>query len=288
MNVIKFKEAVMTANQEPIIVGKLIKSIKGTYYISQLKNVDLSECIGYGINKRYEKGILRLFALFADDLININGGDYETEIDILIDYEGIDITVKKGYPFIYEPNVGPIESLLYTFKLNDLGDDKSIHQAIDNAIKEHVEESTHSWLNQKIYSETMKFQDFYKYVSFIDKMLFGHAELVPRYSYLQTIYENKNKKHIIGNIEANININADSPMLTVKLGFLYISITNKGLLIRSINPKDEKENVRKVLNDKNIYFDDVEKGLVDIYNQIYESNYTNTRDLLLIHDMMEI
>lgn len=77
-------------------------------------------------------------------------------------------------------------------------------------------------------------------------------------------------------------------MLTIKLGFLSVSITNKGLLIRSTKSKDEKENPRKVFNEKEICFEDVEQGVVTIYNQIYESSYTNTSDLLLIHDMMEI
>lgn len=285
MNILQAKEAEMTTDKNTIMLRKLIK---GTFLISQLKNVDASEAVGFCIHPRYEKGIVRLLSLFADDLISINGGDYETEIEILIDFESIDITIKKSYPFIYEPNAGPVESLLYTFGLADLGNDRSIHQAIDFAIKSHLEESTHSWLYQKPYSDVDKYQGFYKYVAFMDKMLFGHPELVHRVSYLQSIYEHENKKHIVGNIEANLNINADSPMLTIKLGFLYVSITNKGLLIRSTKSKDEKENPRKVFNEKEIRFEDVEQGVVIIYNQIYESSYTNTSDLLLVHDMMEI
>jgi hypothetical protein len=270
---------------EPLV---LQTRLRDTYAISRLKNVDV-ECVGRFLNKSYKTYLVRLLDLLADDLININGGDYETGISFALDDRSLDIELEKSYPFICEQGNVPVSYITYNFSLYEYTNDKDIHQTIDNQIRHKFEETSNSWFYEKNFSDVSKKQKFYKYLDYIDKLLFDEKTLVKKFSYLKTIYEDPIKKHTMGNITAIIKSTSEGAMVTVSLGWIYIAVTDMGILIRSSKTKEEEIMYRTVFNAKERFkYDDVEQSFLRIYNHIYETDYTDVKDLRIVHDMMEI
>lgn len=271
---------------EPLVLQTRLSENKAA--ISRLKNVDLTH-VGKFLTQPYKTYLVRLLDLLADDLININGGDYETGISIALDDRSLDIGLEKSYPFIFEQGSGPVSYITYNFSLYEYTDDKDIHQTIDNQIRNKFEETSKSWLYEKNFTNVPRKQKFYKYLDYIDKLLFDENTLVKKFSYLKTIYEDPIKKHTMGNITASIKTTSDGAMVTVSFGWIYIAITDMGILIRSSKTKEEENKYRSVFNAKEDFkFDDVEQSFLRIYNHIYETEYTDVKDLRLVHDMMEI
>lgn len=270
---------------EPLV---LQTRLSNTYAISRLKNVDV-EFVSRFLSESYKIYLVRLLDLLADDLININGGDYETGISFALDDRSLDIGLEKSYPFIFEQGSGAVDYITYNFSLFEYTDDKDIHQTIDNQIRNKFEETSKSWLYEKNFTDVPRKQKFYKYLGYIDKLLFDENTLVKKFSYLKTIYEDPINKHTIGNITAIIKKTSDGAMVTVSFGWIYMAITDMGILIRSSKTKEEESTCRAVFNAKDGFqFDDVEQSFLRIYNHIYETEYTDIKDLRIVHDMMEI
>jgi hypothetical protein len=270
---------------EPLVLQTRLNE---TYAISRLKNVDV-EFVGRFLSEAYKTYLVRLLDLLADDLININGGDYETGISFALDDRSLDIGFEKSYPFIFEQGSGPVKNITYNFSLYEYTDDKDIHQSIDAKIRYTLEETSQSWLYEKNFSALPRKQNFYKYLGYADKLLFDEPTLVKKFSYLRTIYEDPIKTHTIGNITANLITSSDGPMIKISFGWIYMAVTDMGILIRSSKTKEEESTCRAVFSVKdNLKFDAVEQSFLRSYNQIYETEYTDVKDLRIVHDMMEI
>ena len=270
---------------EPLV---LKTRLNNNYAISRLKNVDV-EFIGRFLSESHKNYLVRLLYLLADDLININGGDYETGISFALDDHSLDIGLEKSYPFIFEQGSGQESYITYNFELYEYTDDKDIHQIIDNQIRNKFEETSKSWLYEKNFSELPRTQNFYKHLRYADKLLFDEPTLVKKFSYLKSVYEDPIKNHIIGNIKADLITNSYGPIIKISFGCIYISITDKGLLIRSFKTKEEEEEYRQVFSIKdNLSFEMFEEYFINLYNKIYDTSYTVVEDLRLVHDMMEI
>lgn len=282
--------------------GKLVlkKLTEGSFLVSQLKNIDLSFVSGRIFHVKHEEGVRHLLDIFADDLININEGDYETNLKIDIDEYDVAITVQKGYPFIFETHNGVVESLVYNFRLIDCGNNSSIRDVLDENIRVHLEDSSNSWYYAKNYSDVEVSQKFYKHLRFIDNILFEENTLVKKFHYLGSLYDEDKKIHNIGHVKAEVNTGSLYPMVTITYGLIHIAITHVGVLISGSRSKEdtlrkifnkeafESTQIRKVYNKENINFNDVEETFIDIYNDVYNTNHNNTKDLRLVHDMMEI
>lgn len=268
---------------EPLILRKVTE---GNMLVSKLQFLDLTHIKSLVNNQDYEDNLVRLLNILADDLITINGGDYETQIRLFIDSDGIDVTFHRSYPFLFISGSGPVENLCFSFDFDDCSAPKFIHQRIDFLINSHLNDNNDGWLYAKIYSDIAS-QKFYQYLTSLDIILFKEPTLLSKFSYLDSIYEASDRKHIIGNVITNITPKP-TPLITINFGWLYIAITNKGILIRSNRTKEEEINTRRVLNQKNIEHKDIEKLFIDIYNRVYETSYTEINDLILVHDMMEI
>jgi hypothetical protein len=284
--------------QKPLMIKK---TTEGTFLISQLKNVDLSFVAGRFFHKEYENRVRLLLNIFADDLINNNEGDYITEVFIDVDEYEITIQIKKGYTFIFETHNGVVESLKYTFKLKECTDENQINQILDENINFHLVDSTNSWYYAKNYSNVKVSQKFYNHLRFIDNILFEENTLVKTFHYLGSLYDEDQKTHNIGHVKAEVNTGSLYPMVTITYGLMHIAITNVGVLISGVRSKEDatlrkkfnKEvfdspQIRKIYNKENINFNDVEETFISIYNEIYNTNHNNTKDLRLVHDMMEI
>lgn len=255
----------------------------GKWWISQLKNVDVSFIENNIIKKEYKGNTERLLAIFADDLITINHGDYETNIRIWIEESEIIIKLEQGYPFIAETVGQPIKGLKYTFGLADCGDIQTIHKAIDLEIKNNLEESSFSWLYLKTYTNLDHIENYYRQIKLLDKLFFDKPILLPNYSYYGSIYGGK-KDMVIHSLKVESRDEQQTPMLKLYVGLVKIVITNAGMMIQNINDG----NIRKVLKYEDISEQEVKEQFVSIYNKSYETNYTDIRDLLLVHDMIEI
>ena len=270
---------------EPLVLQTRLSE---TYAVSRLKNVE-TMYVGKFLSQPYKTYLVRLLDLLADDLININGGDYETGIHFALDDRSVDISFEKSYPFIFEQGSGLVSDITYNFSLYEYTDDKDIHQSIASQIQNKLEETSKSWLYEKNFSEVPRKQNFYKYLGYVDKLLFNENTLVKQFSYMRTIYEDPIKKHTIGNVTANHITSSQGPMIAISLGWIYIAVTDMGLLIRSSKNKEEEAAYREVFSIKdNLPFDVIEECFINLYNKVYDTNYTDIKDLRLVHDMMEI
>lgn len=97
---------------EPLV---LQTRLSNTYAISRLKNVDV-EFVGRFLNKSYKTYLVRLLDLLADDLININGGDYETSIHFALDDRSLDIGFEKVIHLSLKKVVAQLKISLIIFR----------------------------------------------------------------------------------------------------------------------------------------------------------------------------
>lgn len=264
---------------------------EGSLSVSRLKNVELALFNREKFAKQYNDIIVNILKIFADDLITINGGDYETHIKIEVDDFSLKITVQKSYPFIFIEQDGTVENLKYEFYYERCKDDASIHQTIDDEITHHVEESSNNWLYAKPYSVLPEAQTLYRYLSYLDQLFFNEPKIVKACSFMKSIYfpyptETNYHYHKINSLRIVIQ-NGSSPSITLEYGLINMVVTEKGMLMRS-SRVEEQSKLRKVFNTPEVCFQDVKNSFIDLYNKIYETNHTDTKDLVLVHDMMEI
>lgn len=261
---------------------------EGKLPVSRLKNVELALFNRERFAKQYNDIIVNILNIFADDLITINGGDYYTYMKIEVDDFSLSINVQKSYPFIYIDQDGPVENLNYEFYYERCKDEASIHQTIDEEITRHMEESSHNWLYAKPYSVLPEAQTFYRYLRYIDQLLFEESTVVKVCSFMKSIYAHVDNYHFYkANNLSMVIQSGSSPSVTLEYGLINMVVTEKGMLIRSSKVVDQST-LRKVFNTPEVCFQDVKDSFIDIYNKIYETNHTDTKDLALVHDMMSI
>jgi len=264
----------------------LEKNTMGHWWISQLKNVDVSFIESNVIKKEHKGNLERLLNIFADDLISINHGDYQSYVRINIDALEVSIKLEKGYPFIAETAGQAVEGLKYIFSLEDCSDDASIHKAIDLEIQSHLEEGANNWLNLKPFTNLNHVENYYQQMRILDKIFFEKPVLLPNYSYYGSIYEDE-KKMAVRSINIEPKSEVKTPMLKIYIGLIKIVITNGGMLFQH----KDNGNIRKVLKANEATEDQIQKEFIKMYNEIYDTNYTNyknVKEVLLVHDMIEI
>lgn len=273
---------------EPLQIRNITE---GILTVSRLKNVELALYNREKFSKQYNDIIVNILKIFADDLITINGGDYDTHMKIEVDDFSLMINVQKSYPFIYIDQYGPVENLNYEFYYERCNDDASIHQTIDEEITRHMEESSNNWLYAKPYSVLPESQTFYKYLRYIDQLLFDKSTVVKACSFMKSIYfQYDNEKKLNYDKINNLGIiihSTSSPHIVLEYGMINMVVTDKGLLMRSSRIEDQSI-LRKVFNTPEVCFQDVKESFIDFYNAIYETNHTDTKDLALVHDMISI
>lgn len=258
--------------KEPLVVHKVTE---GHLPISRLQHVDLTPIKNILNNPEMER-----------NLISINGGDYKTQLKLFIDNDGIDITIQRSYPFLFISGSGPVEHLIFSFDFKNSSSLRMINQRIDEIINSHLNDNQDSWLYSKIYSR-IETQKLYNSIRAVDEILFKDSILLSKCLHIDSVYESPTRFYEIGKITANI-ILKPSLMVKITFGWIYIAITDKGVLIRSTRTKEEESEFRIVINKKYIESQDIQEAFINIYNKIYETNYTDVVDLMLVHDMMEI
>lgn len=265
---------------EPLI---LEAHTMGKWWISQLKNIDVSFIENNIVKKEYKGNTERLLAIFAEDLITINHGDYETNIRIWIEESEVIIKLEQSYPFIAETVGQPVKGLKYSFGLADCGDLKTIHKAIDSEINNNLENSSFSFFHLKTYTNLDHVENYYRQMRMLDNLFFNKPILLPTYSYYGSIYGGK-KDIEVRSLKIESREEQQTPMLKLYVGLVKVVITNAGMMIQNINDG----NIRKVLKANESSEQQIKEEFVNIYNKSYETNYTDIHDLLLVHDMIEI
>lgn len=261
---------------------------EGRLHVSRLKNVELALFNREKFAKQYHDIIVNILKIFADDLITINGGDYDTHMKIEVDDFSLSLTVQKSYPFIYIDQDGPVENLKYEFYYERCKDDASIHQTIDEEITRHMEESSNNWLYAKPYSVLPEAQTFYRYMRYIDQLLFEESTVVKVCSFMKSIYAHTDNYHYCKANNVSIVIqNGSSPSVGLEYGLINILVTEKGMLMRSSHTQNPSP-LKKVFNTPEVSFEDVKEGFIEFYNKLHETDHTDIRDLVAIHDMVVI
>lgn len=255
--------------------------------ISQLKNVDTShfEDVLY-LPDRPAK-VKRILSIVADDLINIYGGDYTTEFRMEICRTRMTISFQKGYPFYFQSSGfdGLVKYLNHEFTISDCVDDNAIHKMLDDNINRKFEVKQF-FLDR--YSVIKEKQNFYHNLKIVDKLLFEDNTLFKTFSYLDTVYEqDQYKNHSFGHIKANIFTSDAGYYVFLNFGNVVFSISNSGITLKR-KVSEQKYDIVSVHNSKKMNMDKVEESFVSCYNNEYGTDYTNARDMVLIHDMMEI
>jgi hypothetical protein len=255
--------------------------------VSQLKNVDTSQIEGIIYLPDRPEKVKRILSILADDLINIYEGDYTTEFHLSMSRETLTISFNQGYPFYYQTSAfeGLVKNLDHEFIISECIDDNTVHNIINKLINEKFQNNQY-FLER--YSDVKEKQSLYANLKIMDNLLFENNRLVKTFSYLDSIYEkDQYETQKLGHVEANIYTSDAGYYIFFNFGKLFFSISKSDIKIkRKISEK--KYGIVSVHSTKKMNTKELEASFVEWYNKEHDTDYTTARDIVLIHDMIEI
>jgi hypothetical protein len=273
-----------TITNVPLVLkGWMVEDIP----VSQLKNVDTSlvDDVLY-IPDRPAK-LKRLLSVIADDLINIYEGDYATEVTLIVSRETLKISFKKGYPFYYKTSgfEGLVENVTHEFNLKECVDDNAINNMINDNINRQFENNQYLLDRHSIIAEK---QSLYANLKIVDNLLFENNRLFKTFSYLDSVHEqDQYETQRLGHVEANVFTSDSGYYIFFNYGKLFFSISKSDIKIkRKLSAK--QYGIVSVHNSKRMNIQELECSFVEWYNKEHDTDYTTARDIVLIHDMLEI
>jgi hypothetical protein len=255
--------------------------------VSQLKNVDTSQIEGVIYLPDRPEKVKRILSILADDLINIYEGDYTTEFHLSMSRETLTISFKQGYPFYYQTSAfeGLVKDLNHEFIISECSDDNAVHNMINKLINAQFQNNQY-FLER--YSDVKEKQSLYANLRIVDNLLFENNRLFKTFSYLDSIYEkDQYETQKLGHVEANIYTSDAGYYIFFNFGKLFFSISKIDIKIkRKISEK--KYGIVSVHSTKKMNTTELEASFVEWYNKEHDTDYTTARDIVLIHDMIEI
>lgn len=273
-----------TINNAPLVLNAWMDQ---EIQVSQLKNVDTSQIEGVIYLPDRPEKVKRILSIIADDLINIYEGDYTTEFHLSMSRETLTISFKQGYPFYYQTSAfeGLVKDLNHEFIISECSDDNAVHNMINKLINTQFQNNQY-FLER--YSDVKEKQSLYANLKIVDNLLFENNRLFKTFSYLDSVYEkDQYETQKLGHVEANIYTSDAGYYIFFNFGKLFFSISKSDIKIkRKISEK--KYGIVSVHSTKKMNTKELEASFVEWYNKEHDTDYTTARDIVLIHDMIEI
>lgn len=273
-----------TITNVPLVLkGWMVEDIP----VSQLKNVDTSLIDGVLYIPDRPVKLKRLLSVIADDLINIYEGDYATEVTLIVSRETLKISFKKGYPFYYKTSgfEGLVENVTHEFNLKECVDDNAINKMINDNINRQFKNDQYLLDRYSIIAEK---QSLYANLKIVDNLLFENNRLFKTFSYLDSVHEqNQYETQKIGHVEANVFTSDSGYYIFFNYGKLFFSISKSDIKIKR-KLSANQYSIVSVHNSKRMNIQALEGNFVELYNKEHDTDYTTARDIVLIHDMLEI
>lgn len=255
--------------------------------VSQLKNVDTSQIEGVIYLPDRPEKVKRILSILADDLINIYEGDYTTAFHLSMSRETLTISFKQGYPFYYQTSAfeGLVENVNHEFIISECSDDNAVHNMINKLINDKIQNNQY-FLER--YSDVKEKQSLYANLRIVDNLLFENNRLFKTFSYLDSVYEkDQYETQRLGHVEANIFTSDAGYYIFLNFGKLFFSISKSDIKIKR-KISENKYGIVSVHSTKKMNTKELEASFVEWYNKEHDTDYTTARDIVLIHDMIEI